>query len=226
MKGSKIVEVFKDGNIVIPLYFLKRYKEFNVSMDEFICLMYLYNLGNMIVFDPKKFSNDLNMDLMSIMGYIDSLSEKKLIRVEVIKNEKGIMEETLILDDFYNKLSLITMDEVVSEENRNVEDSTIFEVIQKEFGRTLSPMEFEISKAWLDNGMDEDLIKEAIKEASFNGVSNLRYIDRILYEWGKNNIKTVQDVEKNRNKRRVEKEKIDDDVDLDIVDWNWFDEDE
>ncbi len=224
MKGSKIVEVFKDGNIVIPLYFLKRYKEFNVSMDEFICLMYLYNLGNMIVFDPKKFSNDLNMDLMSIMGYIDSLSEKKLIRVEVIKNEKGIMEETLILDDFYNKLSLITMDEVVSEENRNVEDSTIFEVIQKEFGRTLSPMEFEISKAWLDNGMDEDLIKEAIKEASFNGVSNLRYIDRILYEWGKNNIKTVQDVEKNRNKRRVEKEKIDDDVDLDIVDWNWFDE--
>ena len=102
------------------------------------------------------------------------------------------------------------MDEVVSEENRNVEDSTIFEVIQKEFGRTLSPMEFEISKAWLDNGMDEDLIKEAIKEASFNGVSNLRYIDRILYEWGKNNIKTVQDVEKNRNKRRVEKEKIDD----------------
>ena len=224
MKGSKIVEVFKDGNIVIPLYFLKRYKEFNVNMDEFICLMYLYNLGNMIVFDPKKFSNDLNMDLMSIMGYIDSLSEKKLIRVEVIKNEKGIMEETLILDVFYNKLSLITMDEVVSEENRNVEDSTIFEVIQKEFGRTLSPMEFEISKAWLDNGMDEDLIKEAIKEASFNGVSNLRYIDRILYEWGKNNIKTVQDVEKNRNKRRVEKEKIDDDVDLDIVDWNWFDE--
>lgn len=224
MKGSKLIEAFKDGNIVIPLYFLKRYKEFNISMEEFVCLMYLYNQGNMIIFDPKKFSNDLNMDLMNIMGYIDSLSEKKLLRVEVIKNDKGIMEETLILDDFFNKLSLITMDEAVSLENKNNENSTIFEVIQKEFGRTLSPMEFEISKAWLDNGMDEDLIKEAIKEASFNGVSNLRYIDRILYEWGKNNIKTVQDVEKNRNKRRVEKEKIDEDVDLDIVDWNWFDE--
>ena len=49
----------------------------------------------------------------------------------------------------------------------------------------LSPMEYEIIKAWLDNDMSEELIKEALKEATFNGVSNLRYIDKILYEWGK-----------------------------------------
>ena len=71
--------------------------------------------------------------------------------------------------------------------------------------------------------MSEELIKEAIKEATFNGVSNLRYIDKILYEWGKAGIKTVQDVESNRKKRNVSKEK-DNDIDLDIVEWNWFDE--
>ena len=101
---------------------------------------------------------------------------------------------------------------------------TIFEVIEKEFGRTLTPIEYEISKAWLENGMSEELIKEAIKEATLNNVSSLRYIDKILYEWGKNGIKTAADVEKNRAKRRSDKEKIDEDVDLDIVDWNWFDE--
>ena len=68
--------------------------------------------------------------------------------------------------------------------------------------------------------MSEELIKEAIKEATLNGVSSLRYIDKILYEWGKNNIKTAADVEKNRKRHREEKE----DVDMDIVDWNWFDE--
>ena len=87
-------------------------------------------------------------------------------------------------------------------------------------------MEYEIIKAWLDNDMSEDLIKEAIKEATFNGVSNLRYIDKILYEWGKQGIKTVKDVEDNRHKRAQRREEeADSNIDLDIVDWDWFDDD-
>ena len=224
MNSSKLMEFFKDGNIVIPIYFLKHYSEFKISSDEFIFLMYLYNLGNKFIFNPTKFCDDLNIDLGKVMEYVDKLSDKKLIRVEVVKNDKGIMEETVLLDDFYSKLSLITMDEVVNEKKSDVSNSNIFEVIEKEFGRSLTPIEYEISKAWLENGMSEELIKEAIKEATLNGVSSLRYIDKILYEWGKNNIKTAKDVEKNRARHREEKEKVDEDVDMEIVDWNWFDE--
>ena len=224
MKSSKILDFFKSGNIVIPMYFLQRYSDFKINCEEFIFLMYLYNLGNKFLFDPNKFAGDLNISLVKIMEYIDKLTERKLIRVEVFKNEKGVMEETILLDDFYSKLSLITIDEVVKEESNSSCNSNIFEVIEKEFGRSLTPIEFEISKAWLDNGMSEELIKEAIKEATLNGVSSLRYIDKILYEWGKNNIKTAKDVEKNKLRRREDKEKIDEDVDLEIVDWNWFDE--
>ena len=213
----------KDVNIVVTLFFLKIINELDINYDEFIFLMYLYNLCNKHVFDPEKYSNDLNIDLATIMQYVDKLSEKKLIRLEVLSNDKNVMEEMIILDDFYNKLSLMTIDEAVKEENNSV-NSNIFEVIEKEFGRTLTPMEYEISKAWLDNGMSEDLIKEAVKEAVMNNVTSFRYIDKILYEWGKNNIKTVDDVNNNRKKRKEEKEKIDDSVDLDIVDWDWFDE--
>ena len=224
MKNSKFLEFFKDGNIVIPLYFMKRFSEFKITADEFLFLMYLYNLGDKSVFNPQKYSEDLNITLLEIMSYITVLSDRGLIRVEVVKDDKGVMEEKILLDNFYSKLSLISMDEAVQEEKSNNENSDIFDVLQKEFGRTLSPMEYEISKAWLDNGVSEDLIKEAIKEATYNGVSNLRYIDKILYEWGKNNIKTPEDVEKNRRLRKEEKEKIDKDVDMEIVDWNWFDE--
>ena len=224
MKDSKLMEVFKDGNMVVPMTFLKRYREFHLSAEEFLFLMYLHNLGSHNVFNPNLYSLDMNLDISIIMQYIGSLTDKNLIRVEVVKNNEGVMEEVLFLEDFYRKLSLMLMDEAINEEKSNTENSDIFEVIQKEFGRTLSPMEYEISKAWLDNGISEELIKEAIKEATFNGVSNLRYIDKILYEWGKNNIKTAKDVENNRKKRKEQKEKIDQDVDLDIVDWNWFDE--
>ena len=104
--------------------------------------------------------------------------------------------------------------------------SNVFEIIEKEFGRTLSPIEYEIIKAWLDSGFSEELIKEAIKEATMNNVSNLRYIDKILFEWSKAGIKTSQDVEKNRKKRNDTRDKQDENIDMDIIDYNWFDDDE
>ena len=224
MKSSKLIDIFKQGNMVIPLYFLQHYKDFKLELEEFIFLMYLYNLGNKFLFDPGKFSNDLNLDMMEVMGYVGNLTEKHFIRVEVLKNEKGLMEVGVFLDDFFNKLSLIAIDEVNN--TSNSENSNIFEIIEKEFGRTLSPMEYEIIKAWLDGGFSEELIKEAIKEATMNNVSNLRYIDKILFEWNKAGVKNSGDVEKNRKKRIESREKHDENIDMDIIDYNWFDDDE
>ncbi|MCI7701994.1 MAG: DnaD domain protein [Tenericutes bacterium] len=223
MKSAKLIDIFRQGHIVIPLFLLQHYKELKLEINEFIFLMYLYSLGNKFVFDPLKFSAELNLTTKDVMNYIGILSDKNFISVDVMKNEKGLMEEVVLLDNFYKKLSLITMDEV-NQVSRS-ENSNIFEIVEKEFGRTLSPIEYEIIKAWLDNGMDEELIKEAIKEATYNGVSNLRYIDKILYEWGKNGIKTVSDVVDNRKKRAKAREKETSDVDIDeIVDWDWFDD--
>ena len=140
------------------------------------------------------------------------------------KNDKGLMEDVISLDDFYSKLSLLVVDEA---NKQNSKDSNVFDMIEKEFGRTLSPIEYEIIKAWLDSHISEELIKEALKEATFNGVSNLRYIDKILYEWGKKGIKSKKDVlenKKHRNEKIEEKESKK--IDLDIMDWDWFDDEE
>ena len=224
MKSAKLIDIFKQGHIVIPLFMLQHYKELKLEIGEFLFLMYLYNLGNKFIFDPSKFADDLNLDIKDIMNYIGTLSDKHFIRVEVMKNDKGLMEEMVLMDDFYSKLSLITMDEVNNVSS--ADNSNIYEIIEKEFGRTLSPMEYEIIRAWLDNGMSEELIQEAIKEATYNGVSNLRYIDKILYEWSKLGIKNAKDVSDNKKKRAKAKEEASSDVDMDIMDWDWFDDDE
>ena len=225
--NKSLCKVFSEGNISIPIYFIKNYKKFNLGLDEFLFLMYLYNLGDNVLFNPGEVSDKLNVDLTEIMNYVGSLTDKGLIRVEVIKNDKGYMEEMIILDDFYNKLSLVIMDDV-NESKSDSSKSDVFEIIEKEFGRTLSPIEIEIIRTWLDNNFSEDLIKEALKEATFNGVSNLRYIDKILYEWAKSGINTVEAVEEKRKKRKDSTKSIDkdSDIDLDTIEWNWFDEDE
>ena len=222
MKNNKLEKFFIDGNIVVPLYLLKNYKSLKIGLDEFIFLMYLYNKGNKCLFDPDKYSEELNLDLAKIMEYIGVLTDKGLVNVEVIKNDKGVMEETVLLDNFYNKVSYIMMEDYNKKDN---DGSEIFQYIEKEFGRTLGSIEIQIINAWLESNISEDLIKEALKEAVLNGVTNLKYMDTILYEWGKDGVKTVEDVEKRRKMRRNYKDKTQD-IDMDIVDWNWFDDDE
>ena len=221
MKNSKLVDIFKNGNIVVPLYLLKSYKELNLEMDEFIFLMYLYNLGDKFLFDPNKFSNDLGVEITDVMNYIGILTEKKLIRIEALKNDKNVMEEIVSLDDFYNKLTCLTIGNISNDSN--TADSDIFELIEKEFGRTLNSTEYEIIKAWLENNYNEELIKEALSEAVHNKVGSIRYIDKILYEWNKKGINTVDDLKKNNP---IEKEDSDVEIDTEIFDWNWLDEED
>ena len=223
MKNSKLVDIFKCGNIVIPIYFLKNMKNLKLEMNEFIFLMYIYNMGNMTLFNPNKYCEELGIELSDVMNYIGILTDKGLIRVDVVKNDKGLLEEVIIMDDLYNKIALLTISN--SNDENKKDNSNIFELIEKEFGRTLSSIEYEIINAWLDNKYDAVLIKEALKEAVFNGVSNLKYMDKILYEWSKAGVKSISDVENLRKKRNVKNDK-NPDIDLEIVDWNWFDDDE
>ena len=97
MEMSNIIEIFKSGNIVIPLYLFKKIKDFKLKTDEFIFLMYLYNLGDKFVFDPSRFATDLNISNKKVMAYIEALTDKHFIRVEVLKNDKGLREEVILL---------------------------------------------------------------------------------------------------------------------------------
>ena len=219
---KEMISLLKSGNMVIPLYLFKKYKDLKLSVEEFIFIMYLYNKGNMISFDIKRISDDLGFTNNQILEKVSNLSDKGLIEVKVVKNDKNISEEVISLERFYNKLSVLMMEDV--NVKRNSLDSSVFDFIQKEFSRTLGPVEIEIIKAWISDGNSDEIIKEAVKEAVFNGVYNLRYIDKILFEWGKKGIKNKEDVEKNRKNRRVleEEEKEEEE----FFDYNWFEDDE
>jgi DNA replication protein len=121
----------------------------------------------------------LNFDDKEVLDTFNSLINKKLIEIVVKKNGSKI-EEEVSLDLFYNKLLMAN-----KKESKDV-NSDIFSVFENEFGRTLSPIEYQIINSWLEKGTDEETIKKALKEAVINGVSNLRYIDKIIFEWSKN----------------------------------------
>ena len=187
---GQIIELLKSINYQVSKELLFNYKNMDITDRQFILLMYLINQSTNI-YNPKQISTDLKIDLNTIFEEINSLCEKNIIKIEMKRINK-VLNETINLDLLYEKLafSLNSVEEKV--------DNNLYSTFETEFGRTLSPMEYEIINSWKDNGYTEELIILALKEATYNGVSNLRYIDKIIYEWGKKGIKTKEDVENNR----------------------------
>lgn len=223
MKSSRLVELLKKGNFVVPLYLFQLRSKFNLKLEEFIFLVYLTNLGTQITFDPKSLAESLGLTMEEVMSYIDILTDKHYISIEVIKNDKNVMEEYILLDLFYEKLTNMMIDDINKSKQEEEFNSNIFEAIEKEFARPLTSMEYEIISAWLEDGTKEELILEALKEAVYSGVCNLRYIDKILYEWGKKGIKTAKDVDNNRLKFKEKQEKKEK---LELFDYDWFEDGE
>ena len=219
MKKDKMINLLKEKNIIIPIYIYKLYPQLNIDLETFMFLMYIYNSGDKIIFDAHNISEEFGTTLEKVLSYVDKLSNNKLINFCIIKNDKGISEEYISLEYFYEKLSLLLMDSNSNDTDNN--SKTIFELIEREFGRVLSPMEYEIIKAWTENNISNELIEEAVKEAIFNGVTNLRYIDKILYEWQKIGIKNKHDVEENRQRFKKEKQEK-----MEVFEYNWLEDDE
>ena len=187
---GQIIELLKSINYQVSEVLLFNYKNINITDKELIILIYLINQKENI-YNPKQISNDLKMELNLVFEEINSLCEKNIIKIEMKRINK-VLNETINLDLLYEKLAF-SLNQVEEKE-----DTNLYSVFETEFGRTLSPMEYEIINSWKDNGYTEELIILALKEATYNGVSNLRYIDKIIYEWGKKGIKNKDDVEKNR----------------------------
>lgn len=231
MKSEHIMNFLKDGSFNIPYYLVQLRKELSISDLDLIILAYLENFGDHFIFNPQEMQKRLNMSQMEIMTSISNLTDKHLITVESKKNDKGVIEEYISLEDFYRKITSLLLERWKTAEEQNTENNVInvYEAIEKEFGRPLSPIEYEIIKAWLDSGTKEDMIIEALKEATFNGVANLRYIDKIIYEWGKKGYKTVEEVRKYntrwKEEKRVQALNKEPDKPKEIFDFDWFEDD-
>ncbi len=187
---NQIIELLKSVNFQIPRELMFNYKKLNITDSEMILVIYFINQSSNI-YNPKQISNDLKLELNTVLEMVNSLSEKGILKVE-LKKINNIRCEVINLDYLYEKLAF-SLNEVDEKKNDN-----LFSMFETEFGRTLSPMEYEIINGWISSGCSEELIKLALKEAIYNGVSNLRYIDKIIFEWGKKGIKTREDVERER----------------------------
>ncbi len=199
---------------VVEANFIEEASKLDLSLCEFLLLMYFENSDD-LTFDLEKISSKLKIDNEKILESFNSLLTKNLISLKSEKNESGKRFDKISLDGFYDKVN----EEKKKEKGKNLKEN-IFSIFEEEFRRPLSGTEFEIIKTWLEKMYNEEIILAALKEAVYNGATNIRYIDTILYEWSRKGVKTLEDVEA-LHKNKYEIKKIEE---TNVFDYNWLDD--
>lgn len=97
-------------------------------------------------------------------------------------------------------------------------NNNIYDYIEENFSRTLSPVEITTIDEWL-SWFKEDIIKYAIKISILNNKKTFNYVNGILKNWKSCGYKTLQEIKDIETKREEKEEKK-----FELFDYDWLNE--
>lgn len=194
-------EQLKIRPVIIRRELLDHYNQLGINEAELVILIKLLHASETSNKQPsiESLQQGTTLGSREVTTIIQSLIQHDLLELKVEKDEEGKFTEYMNLDQFYVKLSEIMtqMNIEVETENTEVEFNVLFQQIEQAFGRPLSPFEIETLNQWLDIDKHEiSVIQAALDEATSQNKLSFKYIDRILLNWKKNNVKTIEDSKK------------------------------
>lgn len=224
-------DIMLEGITGIPNLLLKYYTRLGISDSEMmliIQMLYLRTAAQKLFPTDQELSEVMSQDKEKIKAILAGLIERGIIGIAHCYSEE--LEDIVSVysyEPLYEKISEIWACEKVnnfqqmkkllkqqSQKEKTAQDidsnkvfAKVCKVFEKEFARLLSPMEIEKIGEWVDEfAGDPELILEALKRAVMLGKHNFKYIDSILLEWYKNNLRSVaqvQSYEANFRERQV-----------------------
>lgn len=212
---------WENSQIPIPNVFLRYYKKLGLNEQEAMFILHIINfqklenqpfpaidsIGNRMAIEDGQIMGIIKRLITS--GYLkieDSYDEVMDMHAEVYNTEPLIDQLTemwLKEEGWLEKINQLNREkpkEALSTKTSlehliDFEKADVFTIFEAEFGRPLSPIECEKIIKWIqDDQFSKYLIVEALRQAVLVNKYSMQYIDRILFEWKKKNIRTKQDV--------------------------------
>ena len=195
-----------EGSTVIPNMLLKYYKRLGVS-DREVCLLvqiiFLRNSAQDFYPSPERLSQIMTADNGEIKEMLALLFEKQYLAIEKRYDpELDQIGDSYSIAPLMKQLSCLwalEKQQAIMERQRQMQNNKSTELakvckeFERQFGRLLSPVEADQIRFWvIESETTPDLIFEALRRALLMGVQNLKYIDKILLEWKRHNLDTLE----------------------------------
>jgi len=209
-------DLMMQGFTSIPNILLKHYKSMGISDTEMLLIIQLLRIHSEdkdFFPTPETLSNYMQSDISLIENDLSSLIEKDILAVTKYYDEKhdiivvGYDFEPLFeavsevwacskVKELEKTQRILEEQEQQSKTKNNVPEpdrelAQLYKTFENEFARPLSPMEIEQIQKWAAE-LNNQLIREALKRAVLLGKHNFKYIDSIILEWQKNNLRTLE----------------------------------
>jgi DNA replication protein len=204
---TNILSWLQEGNITVPAVLFSEYRNMNLNEYELVLLL------NIISFiekgkdfpTPEELSSRMTITISECNEMLRRLIQKGFIQIIDEYSTEGIRFEKYSVEPLWERLveHFLMKNKHTQEASKKADESDLYTCFEKEFGRPLSPFECESLAMWMDDDHhDPIIIKAALRESVMSGKLNFRYIDRILFEWKKNGIKTIEQAKNHGRKFR------------------------
>ncbi|ANZ33351.1 DnaD domain-containing protein [Staphylococcus carnosus] len=195
------IDFLRKRPMVFRRELLDHYAELGLTETDLVILMKLIYENEHSNKQPsiQYLCQGTTMKEREVTGVIQRLIQLDLFNLTVQKDEEGRFAEFMDLDGFYNSFKNVLEKESLRHKEQSDEETfkDLFQFIEQSFGHPLSPIEIDTLNQWIDvDNHDISVIQAAVNEALSQEKINFKYIDRILLNWKKNNVKTVDDSKK------------------------------
>ncbi|ULG73342.1 DnaD domain-containing protein [Macrococcus brunensis] len=177
-------------HLSVPHILLKDYRHLKINETELVVLLKLMPYDGKEMPGFKELSDEMSLSTEQVAAQIQGLIQKDLITIHVDRSHQQY-NEIISLEPLDRQLQARFQEKTVSHE---VSFNTLFERFETAFSRPLTPIEMQTLSHWLDSDHHSlEIIEAALDEAVSHDKLSFKYIDRILLNWQKRNVKTIDD---------------------------------
>jgi len=189
-------ELWKQGALNFGEILAITYKRLGLTESSYA---FLVLFARLIKEKPSGWSLAEITELMTIDAHACSQIFMELINegflfVESKEDTQGRRSENYSLAPLFLKIETILKND--ANVRRIVDLEALYMKIEHLFG-VLSPRDIELVQMWVsDDGFDVSLIELALAEMQMHDIRSLRYVDKILLDWKRKNIYTVDEAKR------------------------------
>ncbi|MGX7203641.1 DnaD domain protein [Enterococcus pingfangensis] len=195
------------GETTISNLLLQNYTKLDLNTNEFMLWLQLYAAHQSGEDFPNLtlIAKAMGSTAEQIYSSLNNLVEKEFVTLETALDANGQQSDRYNLLPAFEKLSRLEEQERFETEEKNdlAAQKKMLKSFEQEFGRPLSPIEYQKIGYWInDDHYSPGLIELALQEAVLNQAYNFKYIETVLQSWEKKNIRSKAQVEEEQRRRK------------------------
>lgn len=195
------------GFTTLPNPLIAYYTQIGLTDNELLLVVQLEAFAQRGDFLPasEKIAGNTNLTTLEIDGLLQNLIDKKFIVIKKKRDKNNKIANFYSLAGLYDKLDDFLQERVViKKDNHDNEVSDhldnnplnkLYREFEIEFGRFLSPIEKEQIASWLtEDHYQPEHIELALREAVLAQAYSIKYVDRVLLNWQRHNLRTSDEI--------------------------------